>query len=392
MSKLLKLKILFAGLYFIQGGVLSYFSIFQKPYLSTLGISRSDIAILNSLLLVPFILKIVFGWISDRFYIKKLGRRKPYMILGLIIASVAFTAISLIEIKLYFKIYAALIILISFSIALFDASTDAFAIDIVEDHEQGSIQTAMVIGKSLGVLLLSIIFGYIVELSGYSYIFGLLAVLFILPIFYIYKIKEKSNFHTQNHHIVLSLNFYRDPQYILLGIFGLTYSISSFGADGLITLYLHDSFQASSLMIGKYGLFKSIGAIAGSLLAGYVIKSRGLFFTSKLSLILLAFAILILAYVLTSENFAYIAPMWGIAWSFQEVAFLSLAMSSIHSDSNGFAFAILMALCNTGTAIGEGVLTTLSTSYSFPLLFSALAFFLLIPKIFLHFIEKKSSL
>lgn len=82
MSETTRLKWLFACLYFVQGGTISYFSIFQKPYLNQIGIERGTIGILTSILLLPFILKIGFGWMSDKFPHKKWGHRKPYMLIG----------------------------------------------------------------------------------------------------------------------------------------------------------------------------------------------------------------------------------------------------------------------------------------------------------------------
>jgi PAT family beta-lactamase induction signal transducer AmpG len=81
---------LFALMYFVQGAALAYFRGFQKPYLGSLNIDADVIGLLTSILLLPFILKIFIGMVSDRVNLFGVGHRKPYMMLGLLLAVLAF--------------------------------------------------------------------------------------------------------------------------------------------------------------------------------------------------------------------------------------------------------------------------------------------------------------
>src|SRR5688500_19258124 len=75
--------LMFGSLYFAQGAMVAYFSNFQKPYLSSVGIDANTIGILSGLILLPFILKIGRGFISDRVNLVGFGYRKRYVLLRL---------------------------------------------------------------------------------------------------------------------------------------------------------------------------------------------------------------------------------------------------------------------------------------------------------------------
>lgn len=80
---------MFGLLYFVQGSALAYFRNFQKPYLHSLNVAPDVIGLLASILLLPFILKIFIGMLSDKVSLFRLGHRQPYIILGLLLAALA---------------------------------------------------------------------------------------------------------------------------------------------------------------------------------------------------------------------------------------------------------------------------------------------------------------
>lgn len=65
--------------------------------------------------------------------------------------------------------------------------------------------------------------------------------------------------------------------------------------------------------------------------------------------------------------------LWGIAWGFQETIFVALAMGLSDTRIAASMFALMMALSNIGTAIGEGVATGLTDNIGFSAVFWLLA-------------------
>jgi predicted MFS family arabinose efflux permease len=65
--------------------------------------------------------------------------------------------------------------------------------------------------------------------------------------------------------------------------------------------------------------------------------------------------------------------LWGIAWGFQETIFVALAMGLSDTRIAASTFALMMALSNIGTAIGEGVATGMTDNIGFSAVFWLLA-------------------
>ena len=371
----------------MQGGAISYFSLFQKPYLNGLGIERGQIALLTTLLLLPFVLKIGFGYLSDNFGHPLWGRRKPYMVAGLALACMAFYLCGFFTPQKHLLIYSALVLTASFCVALFDAATDGLAIDIIPAEEQGPVQSYMVGGKALGVIILSLSIGQLVSWKGYSFVFFAMATVFLIPLALTLMIKARSIESDRENDKKTSL---KNVPFWSLAFLGVSYSVVSFGSDGLVTLFLSDQFGLSEESVGIYGSLRGTGAILGSIAAGFLLVRLNQSKVKMFSLILIAFGVLMLGHITTGENYRFVAVVWGACWGFQEVCFLALVMFILRGTHSAFAFASLMAMANLGTAIGDGIATALTQYLSFPKVFSILAIMIVLPLGLLNLILKKS--
>lgn len=376
-------------LYFVQGAVISFFSLFQKNYLIDQGIDRTSIALLSSILLLPFVIKIFFGWLSDHYNIGRWGNRRPYIVLGLLSAMFSFFLVSLVDVGQLFKLYAALMILASFSISFFDAATDGLAVDIIPEKEQGSVQSFMVTGKSIALILFSFLIGHYD--GSFKNIFILYSILFVIPLLVIllYKIPltfaeklESNREHT----------FWNDRRFYLLLLFAPLYSFLSFGIDGLNPLFFKEQLHLNQTIIGNYGSLRGIGAIIGAVIVGSILHKLSL---KKVSLLITAcyFILpLVLSFGMSQTSYIFLSPLWGVLWGGQEVIFLTLAMHTMKKYSSAFGFAFLMAFGNLGTAIGEGGLTYMTKLMSYSAIYNSLAIYTLIPLVVLIFYFKAEAL
>jgi len=129
------LFLLFGTLYFVQGVITSYQLNFFKPHMAQEGISADLIAVVASLALLPFILKALFGLLSDRVNLFGLGHRVPYMMLGIALCSVAFFSAYFVDPSANFTILASMVLLATFAMALFDTTADALAVEVMPPEE-----------------------------------------------------------------------------------------------------------------------------------------------------------------------------------------------------------------------------------------------------------------
>ena len=88
---------MFAMLYFAQGAIMSFFTALNALYLQSFGLDMSKIGIIGTIAMIPFVLKIFLGMLSDKVNFLGLGHRKPYIIIGLIIQAACLLVVPLIE-------------------------------------------------------------------------------------------------------------------------------------------------------------------------------------------------------------------------------------------------------------------------------------------------------
>jgi PAT family beta-lactamase induction signal transducer AmpG len=369
---------LFGLIYFAQGSVMAYITNFQKPYLSSIGIEATTLGLFTSLLLLPFVLKIVFGLMSDRYPIAEWGHRKPYIVIGLLIASFSFFGAALTDPAQSFFGFAACIFCASIGVALFDSCTDGLAIDTIDPEQHGSAQAYMVGGRAMGVVALSFVFSRMDLSSGYQTVFVVIALLLTLPLFWILpmKVSKLTRSHGSQKGLGTELN---QPTTLGFLAYAWVYSFLLFGIDGMVTLRLSQNFGASPNLIGEYGSLRGVGSVAGAAFCGWFILSKGRLRAALTSVALLMMAGLGLVVAGSVGFYMSWAPIWGFAWGFQETVYVGLAMGFCPPRYAASAFAVFMAVSNLGTAVGEGVATGLVSQFSIPqiMLVGSLSFIVL---------------
>jgi PAT family beta-lactamase induction signal transducer AmpG len=365
---------LFGILYFVQGAALAYVGNFQKPYLSESGVSPRAIGLLTTVLLLPFVLKVFLGLLTDRVrFGRAKSRRKPYLLMGLLLSAGAFALCAIFTPADDFWIFAGLIVLASFGVALFDATTDGLAVEVTREADQGLVQSAMVGGKATGLILLSLLFGWISSRFGYRPVFLSIAVALLLPIPAVLRLEEnerslatKPKFRWRDLWSTLT------PAYLAFAAYAIFYSIVAFGVDGLVTFSLSRRFQVPRDFIGHYGALRGIGSVAGAIVAGFALRGTRRFGVGMLALAVLTVGAFGASWIGQPELFLPFGFVWGFAWAFQETAYVTFAMGVADTNLAATSFSLLMAFSNLGTAVVEGIATPLAAERGFPPVFFGL--------------------
>lgn len=364
---------MFGLLYFVQGSALAYFNSFQKPYLNSLHIDADVIGLLTSILLVPFILKIFIGMLSDRVSLFRRGHRKPYMVLGLLLAALAFAAAGFVLPDKYFMLFAGLTLIGSFSVTLFDSTTDGLAVDTTPRDEQAIVQGSMVGGRAMGYIILSLVFGMLVQYHGYRAVFLIIGASMLIPLAWVLRVREPKERDESHRFEWSAFAALVKPRFLMFAAYAVMYCIVAYGVDGLVTFYLSENLRVPEMMLGTYGALRGVGAVLGALAAGLLIDRLG----RKESAYGIVPAISLSAALITLmpgvNGVLVMGFVWGIVWAFQDTVFVALAMDLSDVRIAASMFAIMMALSNVGTAIGEGVATGLTDDLGFALVFRLLA-------------------
>jgi PAT family beta-lactamase induction signal transducer AmpG len=150
---------MFGSLYFTQGTILSYFTALNALYLLDHGLSMTDVGVFAAIALLPFVLKVFLGMLSDRVNLFRLGHRKPYILIGLLVQTACLIVVPFIDPAQYYWGFVGLAFTLQMGMALYDTCTDGLALDTTPTEEQGTIQGFMVGGRAVAVVVTASVVG-----------------------------------------------------------------------------------------------------------------------------------------------------------------------------------------------------------------------------------------
>lgn len=369
--------ILFGLLYFVQGAMLAYVLVFNNLYLRQFGATAGQLSLLNGLLVVPFILKIGIGMVSDKVWLTLpllgSGHRVPYIALGLILIAVGGVGAAFIPPVAMYPLFIAVALFIAGGLALYDTVMDGLAIDVTPDEEQGQVQTVMVVGRALGLVMMAAVYGRVITVLGWQIIFWVVAFFALLPLPLLYFVRESEQRATAQTFSWQALRGLWRSEIGLFSLYAIIYSIAIYGANAIITLFANEELGGTLIQVGDVAALSGIGMVLGGALSVFLtgrasIWRQGVWITGLVSLTLL-----LIAGVASLQNIAIITLLWGGVLAAAELVFITLAMAKSDRRMGAGQFAIFMAISNAGTGAGQAATTGLIDTVDFRWIFVALA-------------------
>lgn len=360
-----QLFVMFGAVYFVQGVIQAYQLNFFKPHMDSAGIDADRLAIVASLALVPFIMKWVFGLVSDRFPLFGRGHRVPYMLIGLVSTAVAFTVAFFIDPAESFPVLATMVLAATFFMALFDTTADALAVDAVAEEDHGTVQAWMNGGRAVGLVLVSLGFGFLADAFGYQYIFLVIAGLLLFPLWYVNRVREpavRTPAHTFDRSAFRTM---LEPRYLTFAVVLILAWTFFQGIDGLVTFYMSNELDASASAIGLYGTIKGVGILVGGIGLAAVLRRGGRRTAALATLGMVTAGGLAFAALDSVTAILLVAPLWGVAVGLQWTNYVTFTMGITDLRIAGSMFAIFQTMSNIGLGAGEGIATALSDDLGF---------------------------
>lgn len=117
-------------------------------------------------------MKFVWAIPSDSYDFFGFGHRRPYVVLGLLLAACSFAAMILFDPGHYLWAYMLCMILRNIGVAIADCAVDGLSVDCDMDTEAGAIQGWMSLGRTGGTVLAAMVSG---GLATQSYQLAVLA-------------------------------------------------------------------------------------------------------------------------------------------------------------------------------------------------------------------------
>lgn len=360
--------LLFGSLYFTQGTILGYFASLNALYLLDKGLTMTSIGIFGTIALIPFVLKIFLGMLSDKVNLFKMGHRKPYIYIGLAVQFLCLVAVPFIDPRSAYWGFVAVAFMLQLGMALYDTCTDGLALDTTPVAEQGKIQGFMVGGRAIGTIVAASAVGLLAEHVSWLAVFWVLAALTLLPLPLIFGIKEGEK-PAEKRFEWSAFSAFKKWPVIAVGLAGLVIFMVIVGANQLINPYLEKqlgiSLSQAGFITSLWGIGVVLGSIVGSLLMSKVqVKKATIAILAMVSAALLLLAFL----VLKEYGLAFaigLIVLYGVAYGAAQTVTFAFCMRVVDQRIAASMFAILMAFTNIGQGIGLGLGGALSDAVTF---------------------------
>jgi PAT family beta-lactamase induction signal transducer AmpG len=342
---------LFALIYFAEGVILSYFTALNGIYLLSFDVSMTQVGLIGLIALIPFVLKIFLGLISDRFNLFHLGHRKPYILIGLLTQFLCLLLVPYIHPGRQFALFAFLAFLLMAGQALYDTSTDGLALDTTSPEEEGTVQGIMVGGRALGVVLISSVIGWVAQHASWTWMFYLLALLTLIPLPLVLLLHESER-TAQQRFTWKGFSAFKSREVIALGILGALYSMIINAANQIVNPFLQQTFQISVSFAGFTTTIWGTGVILGGVLGGIFTDRLGQSRSVVIAILLSLVSILGLSLTPDAMIALLLVLVFGFAFGFYETVYFATSMIVTDLRIAATMFAILMGIANLGTGIG----------------------------------------
>lgn len=371
MKKIIKYA-MFASIYFAQGAIMSFFTALNALYLQSFGLGMGKIGIIGTIGMIPFVIKIFFGMLSDKVNFFGLGNRKPYIFIGLIIQAGSLMIAPTINPAKDFWYYALLAFVMMSGMALYDTCTDGLALDTTPQEEEGLIQGFMVGGRAAGMVLVSALLGLIVQNISWTTGFYSLAAITILPIPIVLAYRTKKT-TIDSQFDWKAFRCFRQSNVIGLGVLGALYSLIIYGANQLVNPFLSEILSIDFTTAGYIAMVMGIGIVIGGLAGGGITSKIGQKKSVQWAMVLSIISIALLAAISNYQIAWVLVLVFGFAFGFYETVFFAVSMRITDERIAATMFSILMAVANIGTGIGLGLTGSLSEWIGFRWTFLGLA-------------------
>jgi PAT family beta-lactamase induction signal transducer AmpG len=360
--------LMFGLLYFAQGSIMSYFTSLNALYLQGFKLNMAEIGTIGTVAMTPFILKIFLGMLSDKYDLWHMGHRKPYIILGLVIQSLACLVVPLINPASQYGMFLLLAFIMMSAMALYDTCTDGLALDTTPKEEEGTIQGFMVGGRALGVVIVSGLIGIIAEKVSWTAVFWLLGVLPLIPLLIVLRIKEEPR-KPEHAFEWKAFSAFKKRNVIMLGLLGALYSLVIYGANQNVNPFLFTTYQISLITAGLMSMVWGIGVVIGGLAGGKLTDRIGQQNAVRLAIVTSLVAILALSIINSASLAWFLVFIFGLAFGYYETIYFAISMSLCEPKIAASMFSLLMAVANIGTAIGLSLSGSLAEGIGFRLTF-----------------------
>ncbi len=341
--------LLSALIYFLQG----IKNLPNQPlfyyFRETLHLSVSKIMYLTSITTLAWIIKPIYGFISDSFPIKGY-RRKSYIFISALTSVILYLLLGSITLSLYFLI--GLMLMESFAGAFRDVAIDGLMVEKGKKFNiTGKVQSVQWGFLTVAGLITGITGGYISQHFSYKVAYLLLLpfpIMILIASFYtseaIYINKKRRFLKTVTSSSLSLLKLFKDKNFAMSSLFLFLLWLSPAIGTPYMNKLRYD-LHLSKIMIGWIYTLPSISAIIGAILYYKVSQKINLKKWLYISTIISALSTLAYLYLTIKLVFIY-AFAFGLSGMFTHLLVMDFMARTCKKGNEATIFAMLCSLVN----------------------------------------------
>jgi PAT family beta-lactamase induction signal transducer AmpG len=402
----------FSFLYFAQGipEGLTFYAI--PAWLAMNGATPVQIGSYLAMAGLPWSLKLIIAPMMDRFTIKSMGRKRPWVIFGQIGLILSFSLLVLVDDPVEdISLLMGLVFLVSTMGCFQDVATDGMAVDIIPPAEQARANGLMWGSKILGISASLGISSYIMNTYGFSWaVFvpaGFISLILMVPIFFRERPGEKilpwmkgqASLTAELLQVDSFLEILKDVYKVFVLRSSLVLAFAAFfigaGAGYLEAVFPSFTIQEIGWTNTHYSNLVStstiIAGISGMIIGGFIVdkfgKKKVLYINLSLLILSVGGFIFYRSAFFTEAMVTLIIGSTFVLFVFVNIAVLASAMQHCWLRVSATQFTLYMTVYNLGRSSGAGVFGPIKENFDWPYVFLAFGIMLLMPLMAIGFIR-----
>ena len=369
---------LFTACYFAQGVPLGLVSVAVPARMAELGFSIGNVALVGTVVSIPWAIKLIGGPFMDRFKFPSMGFRRPWVLLaqgGLTVSLVAMAFVNLSLEGSLVPLMAAGFVVNAFA-ATQDVAVDGMAIDVLRIDERGRANAYMGFGQAAGSASFGAICGSL--LSWWGMAAGALACAVAVTVIFLFVaiVRErpgerlmpwtageatdraetaKRGFGTIFADLMRVVFL---PMSLVLVAVEFINRVRDGIAASVFPVFAVQELGYSAAQYTEFNLVAGLGSAFGGALLGFLVDRHGakrFLFVALVGSATCHFAAGLLPTLWADGRFLF--PLAGLSYLFTQLIFvatIALFMNLCWTRIAATQFAIYMSLANLSRTIGSG--------------------------------------
>jgi PAT family beta-lactamase induction signal transducer AmpG len=379
-------------IYLHQGFIEVFMYIYMALYLLSYGVSIIYIGLSIALGTSPWIIKPIYGIITDRKGSQKWGRRIPYMLVGTFFAAILFFMLITVNPFTAWTVFISIIIIANFFNAFCDTATDGLVVDTTLPEKRGTAQSVCWGSKFVGYVTASILVGFMIEIYGWGLYFIFMGLFLLIPIPLLllsqeppYEVSKK--FPMQD----LKDTFKQRLVWIVL-IFFIVTGMGLYIILSMLPLFLTLELKLNLSLVGIVMSIGYVSFLIGCLISGPILDRLSRRVSITLAVTILAVIIFLVS---LTQNFLMaivFMVLAGLSWGIFQIAEMMLSMDLCKKSISATVYSLYMSIINFGQMTGAIVGALLVQTYGFRIAFVCAALVVLSTLILVIFMKGTEKL